>query len=233
VTIDGEDARDFDDAVWCEPTRSGFRLLVAIADVSHYVRPGTALDDEAYLRATSAYFPDYVVPMLPEVLSNGICSLNPNVERLCMVCDMQIDREGDVTRSRFYRAVMRSHARLTYTDVWKAIGPKERDARDRIGDALLPHLEHLHQLYKLLAKQRQQRGAIDFESREVKFRLAPTGEVLQMGAYERNDAHKLIEECMIAANVQAAKFLGRQRMPAPYRVHAPPPVQKYEDRSSS
>ncbi len=228
VTIDGEDARDFDDAVYAEPTAQGFRLVVAIADVSHYVRPGTALDDEAYNRATSVYFPDFVVPMLPETLSNGICSLNPEVERLCMVCDMQVDRDGEVKRSKFYPAVMRSHARLTYTQVWAALGEKNAEVRARIAH-VMPHLDHLYQLYRILAKQRQARGAIDFEGEEFKFRLAPSGEVVAMGAYERNDAHKLIEECMIAANVQAARFLSRKRVPAPYRVHAPPPEHKYED----
>jgi len=228
VTIDGEDARDFDDAVYAEPTENGFRLLVAIADVSHYVQPGSALDEEAYNRATSVYFPGFVVPMLPETLSNGICSLNPRVERLCMVCDMQVDRDGEVTRSKFYPAVMRSHARLTYTRVWQALGEKDADARREYAD-VMPQLKHLHQLYKLLAKARQKRGAIDFESREVDFRLAPSGEVVQLGAYERNDAHKLIEECMIAANVEAAKYLQKRRIPAPYRVHAPPPASKYED----
>jgi ribonuclease R len=228
VTIDGEDARDFDDAVYAEPTENGFRLLVAIADVSHYVQPGSALDEEAYNRATSVYFPGFVVPMLPETLSNGICSLNPRVERLCMVCDMQVDRDGEVTRSKFYPAVMRSHARLTYTRVWQALGEKDADARREYAD-VMPQLKHLHQLYKLLAKARQKRGAIDFESREVDFRLAPSGEVVQLGAYERNDAHKLIEECMIAANVEAAKYLQKRRIPTPYRVHAPPPASKYED----
>ena len=228
VTIDGEDARDFDDAVYAEPTESGFRLLVAIADVSHYVQPGSALDEEAYNRATSVYFPGFVVPMLPETLSNGICSLNPRVERLCMVCDMQVDRDGEVTRSKFYPAVMRSHARLTYTRVWQALGEKDAEARREYAD-VMPQLKHLHQLYKLLAKARQKRGAIDFESREVDFRLAPSGEVVQLGAYERNDAHKLIEECMIAANVEAAKYLQKRRIPTPYRVHAPPPASKYED----
>jgi ribonuclease R len=228
VTIDGEDAKDFDDAVYAEPTATGFRLLVAIADVSHYVRPGSALDEEAYNRATSVYFPGYVVPMLPETLSNGICSLNPKVERLCMVCDMQVDHEGEVLRSKFYPAVMRSHARLTYTRVWQAIGEKDPDARRELAD-VLPQLKHLHQLYKLFAKARQRRGAIDFESSEVEFRLGPSGEVVQLGAYERNDAHKLIEECMIAANVEAAKYLQKKRIPAPYRVHAPPPASKYED----
>jgi len=228
VTIDGEDARDFDDAVYAEPSGDGFRLLVAIADVSHYVRAGTALDTEAYNRATSIYFPGFVVPMLPETLSNGICSLNPRVERLCMVCDMQIGRDGEVARSKFYPAVMRSHARLTYTRVWQAIGEKDKDACEELAD-VLPQLKQLHQLYKVLAKARQRRGAIDFESTEVEFRLAPSGEVVQLGAYVRNDAHKLIEECMIAANVEAAKFLQKKRIPAPYRVHAPPPASKYED----
>ena len=228
VTIDGADARDFDDAVFAEPNAHGFRLVVAIADVSHYVKPGTALDGEAYSRATSVYFPGFVVPMLPETLSNGICSLNPSVERLCMVCDMQVDREGEVVRSKFYAAVMRSHARLTYERVWQAIGEKDRDACEELAD-VLPHLRHLHQLYKVLAKARQRRGAIDFESSEVEFRLAPSGEVVQLGAYERNEAHKLIEECMIAANVEAAKFLHKRRIPAPYRVHAPPPASKYDD----
>jgi ribonuclease R len=228
VTIDGEDARDFDDAVYAEPNKDGFRLLVAIADVSHYVQTGSALDNEAYNRATSVYFPGFVVPMLPETLSNGICSLNPRVERLCMVCDMQVDSEGEVVRSKFYPAVMRSHARLTYTRVWQAIGEKDADARDELSD-VLPQLKNLHQLYKLLAKARQRRGTIDFETTEVEFRLAPSGEVVQLASYERNDAHKLIEECMIAANVEAAKFLHKRRIPAPYRVHAPPPASKYED----
>ena len=228
VTIDGEDARDFDDAVYAEPTKDGFRLVVAIADVSHYVRPGTALDDEAVKRATSVYFPGFVVPMLPETLSNGICSLNPKVERLCMVCDMQVDRDGEVARSKFHAAVMRSHARLTYTRVWQALGEKDAAARAELAD-VLPHLEHLHQLYRILAKARQRRGAIDFDSREVKFRLDKAGAVVQLAAEARNDAHKLIEECMIAANVEAAKFLDQRKIPALYRVHAPPPESKYED----
>jgi ribonuclease R len=228
VTIDGEDARDFDDAVFAEPIASGFRLVVAIADVSHYVQPETALDEEAYKRATSVYFPGFVVPMLPETLSNGICSLNPKVERLCMVCDMQVDQAGEVTKSKFYPAVMRSHARLTYNQVWKALGEKDVEARAQIGN-LMPHIEHLYQLYKVLAKARKKRGAIDFESAEVKFRLAPSGEVVQLGSEPRNDAHKLIEECMIAANVQAALYLSKLRVPALYRVHEPPPEGKYQD----
>ncbi|MEO8010177.1 MAG: VacB/RNase II family 3'-5' exoribonuclease, partial [Dokdonella sp.] len=170
----------------------------------------------------------FVVPMLPETLSNGICSLNPKVDRLCMVCDMQIDRDGEVIRSTFYDAVMRSHARLTYTRVWHTVGEKLAEARAELG-TVLPQLETLHHLYKQLARARQRRGSIDFESTEVKFRLGASGEVIQLGTEERNDAHKLIEECMIAANVEAAKFLIAKRIPSPYRVHAPPPASKYDD----
>jgi ribonuclease R len=228
VTIDGEDARDFDDAVFAEQVSGGFRLIVAIADVSHYVRPGTALDDEAQKRSTSVYFPGFVVPMLPETLSNGICSLNPKVDRLCMVCEMRVGFDGEVSNAKFYPAVMNSHARLTYTRVWQAIGEKSPDAREELR-TVLPQLEQLYQLYAILAKARQKRGAIDFESREVKFRLDNAGDVVQLGTEERNDAHKLIEECMIAANVEAAKFLDKRKIPALYRVHAPPPESKYED----
>lgn len=228
VTIDGEDAKDFDDAVWCEPTRDGFRLIVAIADVSHYVRPGTPLDQEAQLRATSVYFPGFVIPMLPETLSNGICSLNPKVDRLCFVCDMRIDRDGNTTKAKFYEAVMRSHARLTYTKVWKAIGEGDADAIDELGE-LLPHVERLHQLYKVLAKARAKRGAIEFETSETRFVIGPAGEVVQAGMLPRNDAHRLIEECMIAANVQAARFLLERGLPAPFRVHERPPENKYAE----
>ncbi len=228
VTIDGEDARDFDDAVWCEPNRAGFRLVVAIADVAHYVTPGTPLDEEAQLRATSVYFPGFVIPMLPETLSNGICSLRPHEDRMAFVCDMQVNHDGEVTRSRFYQAVMRSHARLTYTQVWKAIGEDDGDARAALG-ALLPQIERLHQLYQVLAKARAARGAIEFETSEVHFLLGPSGEVVQGGMSERNDAHKLIEECMIAANVEAAGYLLKKRIPAPFRVHDRPPEQKYAD----
>jgi len=229
VTIDGEDARDFDDAVYAEALKDGgFRLIVAIADVSHYVPVGTPLDVDAYERSTSTYFPGFVVPMLPETLSNGICSLNPKVDRLCMVCDMEVDEDGEVVRSKFYEAVMYSHARLTYNKVWQAVGERNADVRQEIAD-VLPQVETLHRLYKAMAKARKRRGAIDFETPEVKFRLAPSGDVVSMGASDRNDAHKLIEECMIAANVQAAKFLSKRKIPALYRVHAPPPAEKYED----
>ncbi|MBU8975016.1 MULTISPECIES: ribonuclease R [unclassified Lysobacter] len=232
VTIDGEDAKDFDDAVYCEPNKNGFRLVVAIADVSHYVRPGTPLDDEAQKRATSVYFPGFVVPMLPETLSNGICSLNPKVDRLCFVCDMQIDREGEVTQSKFFEAVMNSHARLTYTQVWNAVGDVPEDAKAEAVaqiDSLLPNVERLHQLYQILSKARERRGAIEFESSEVRFVLGPKGEVVQAGMLQRNDAHKLIEECMIAANVEAAKYLLASHVPSPFRIHERPPEQKYAD----
>ncbi|MCC8363666.1 ribonuclease R [Lysobacter sp. A6] len=233
VTIDGEDAKDFDDAVYAEPTRDGFRLIVAIADVSHYVVPGTPLDDEAQLRATSVYFPGFVVPMLPETLSNGICSLNPKVDRLCFVCDMHIDREGQVTRSKFYEAVMNSHARLTYTQVWNAVGgdalPEDREDALQVIGGLMPQVERLHQLYQILKRAREKRGAIEFESSEVRFVLGPGNEVVQAGMLQRNDAHMLIEECMIAANVEAAKFVLKKKIPAPFRIHDKPPEQKYTD----
>lgn len=229
ITIDGADARDFDDAVYAKRNwRGGYRLVVAIADVSHYVRPGDAIDDEAVNRATSTYFPGYVVPMLPETLSNGICSLNPGVDRLCMVCDMRVNKNGEVTSAKFERAVMRSHARLTYDTVWKAVGEDDAEARAQAGD-VLEQLETLHELYQALAKARRKRGAIDFDTVEVEFALDTEGVVVQMASRPRNDAHRLIEECMIAANVQAAAFLERRKIPSPYRVHAPPPAGKYED----
>ncbi|HEX5489379.1 MAG TPA: ribonuclease R [Rhodanobacteraceae bacterium] len=229
VTIDGADARDFDDAVYAEPARGGgFRVIVAIADVSHYVHPETALDEEAYQRGTSAYFPGFVVPMLPETLSNGICSLNPELERLCMACEMHVDAQGEVTRAKFYPGLMRSHARLTYDEVWRAIGERDAEARRGMG-RLLAHIDNLHALYKAFAAARKRRGTIEFETSEVEYRLDDHGEVVSLGSHERNDAHKLIEECMIAANVQAAKFLAKKKIPAPFRVHAPPPADKYED----
>src|SRR5690348_2123600 len=229
VTIDGADSRDFDDAVYAEPVRGGgFKLIVAIADVSYYVQPETALDDEAFKRGTSAYCPGFVVPMLPETLSNGICSLNPDVDRLCMACELRVSSNGEVTRAKFYPAVMRSHARLTYDQVWQVIGGNDDETRRSMGK-LLPHIDHLHALYKAFAAARKRRGTIEFETSEVDYRLDDKGDVVSLGAHERNDAHKLIEECMIAANVQAAKFLAKKNIPAPFRVHAPPPADKYED----
>jgi ribonuclease R len=233
VTIDGEDAKDFDDAVWCEPNADGFRLIVAIADVSHYVQPGTPLDTEAQLRATSVYFPGFVVPMLPETLSNGICSLMPKVDRLCFACDMQVGRDGAVTGASFHEAVMFSHNRLTYTDVWNVVGegiPEDDHAAAlaKVGDQL-PQIRQLHQLFKILDRARAKRGAIEFESSEVRFVLDAKGAVSQAGMIQRNDAHKLIEECMIAANVQAALYLLSTHIPAPYRDHDKPPESKYAD----
>ena len=228
VTIDGEDARDFDDAVHVRPLGDGgFRLWVAIADVAYYVPVGSALDGEAEARGTSVYFPGFVVPMLPEVLSNGICSLKPEVDRLALVCEMRIDARGQVMRARFAHAVIRSHARLTYTQVWQALSG-EPAARKALG-ALWPAIADLHALYRVLAAARAARGAIEFDSPEMHFRLDAAGEVQALGAYERNDAHRLIEECMIAANVQAARYLARRRLPVLYRVHEKPPQEKYAD----
>ncbi len=238
VTIDGEDARDFDDAVYCEPTKSGgFKLLVAIADVANYVKIGSALDAEALNRSTSVYFPARVIPMLPEKLSNGVCSLKPEVDRLCLVCEMLIDSAGVTKRSKFYPAVMKSHQRLTYNLVWHALRPKSADAqetqesnlaRERVAN-VLPQLQHLYTLYHILDAARKARGAIEFEGAEVKFNFDEAGLVHMVGRYERNDAHKLIEECMIAANVAAAKFISKAKIPALYRSHASPPEMRYDD----
>lgn len=229
VTIDGETARDFDDAVYCEPLRSGrrkggFRLVVAIADVSHYVRPGAALDGAARERGNSVYFPRRVIPMLPERLSNGLCSINPDVERLAMVCDMQIDTKGDIKQYRFYPAVMRSHARLTYTRVAALLGG-EQPADDREA-ALLPYLQHLDQLYRQLAKARVQRGAIDFETIETQMVFNAEGKIERILPVHRNDAHRIIEECMLAANVCASDFLHEHDHPMLYRIHAGPTPEK-------
>lgn len=227
VTIDGADARDFDDAVYAKRQRKGWRLVVAIADVASYVKPGGLLDAEAVNRGTSVYFPNRVVPMLPEALSNGLCSLKPREDRLCLACDMTVDEQGQVTRSRFVSAVMHSHARLTYGQVWRYLD--EGDIKlDQDGDAIRANLDDLHALYKVLKKARRQRGAIDFESQEVKFAFDEKGEVADLVPTERNDAHKLIEECMILANVEAARFLQKTGLPAPYRVHATPPMLKLE-----
>lgn len=228
VTIDGADAKDFDDAVWCEPAGDGFRLIVAIADVSHYVTPDSPLDLEAQRRGTSVYFPDRVVPMLPEALSNGICSLNPEVERLCMCCELRLDGKGGIKKYRFFRGVMRSHARLTYDKVWRMLGEGDKALRQEYR-ALVPHLENLHAAYKVMRAARRRRGAIDFESKEVGFEFDPRGQVARIVPLERNPAHMLIEECMIAANVAAAKFLENSKLPSPFRVHPPPQADKLED----
>jgi len=225
VTIDGEDARDFDDAVYCERVGKGYRLTVAIADVSHYVRPGTALDHEAVARGNSVYFPQHVIPMLPEILSNGLCSLNPLVDRLCMACEMEINARGDIVDYRFFEAVMRSQARLTYTKVAAMLVDGDAALRQEYAP-LVPHLEHLYALFKILNKARQSRGAVDFELPETKILYDAERKIERIVPLQRNDAHKLIEECMLAANVCAADFLTRKKVPAPYRIHAGPPAEK-------
>ncbi len=228
VTIDGEDARDFDDAVHCRREKEGWRLWVAIADVSHYVHPGTALDAEAENRGNSVYFPERVIPMLPEVLSNGLCSLNPRVDRLCMVCEMEVSPRGKVLRSKFYEGVMRSAARLTYTEVNAAVVERDEKARRRVGD-LLPHLEELYALYRQFDRRRKARGAIEFETTETRIVFGEQRKIERIEPCGRNDAHRLIEECMIAANVEAARFLLKHRMPTLFRVHEPPDEEKVEN----
>jgi ribonuclease R len=228
VTIDGEDARDFDDAVYCEPLRGGsWRLLVAIADVGSYVVPDGALDREAQLRGTSVYFPNRVLPMLPEALSNGLCSLNPHVDRLCMVCEMRVNAEGKVTRSRFFEGVMRSAARLTYTKV-AAYLANPAAVHDAEVTALGKHLQNLYGVFKALHRARLKRGALDFDAPELKVYFDANGKIASLVEATRNDAHRLIEECMIAANVQAARFLKKHRIPTLYRVHGKPEEDRLE-----
>ncbi len=226
VTIDGADARDFDDAVFAEPQGDGWRLLVAIADVSHYVQPDTPLDREARLRGTSVYFPDRVVPMLPEELSNGLCSLNPHVDRLCFVCEMAVSTKGEVTRSRFFDGVMRSHARLTYEEAAEILAssvPRGKHA------ALKPALEHLNAVYEALRERRERRGAIDFHLKENKIQLDERGKVESVRPVERLVTHKLIEECMVAANVESARRMKRAKIPGLYRVHEGPEEERLEE----
>jgi ribonuclease R len=227
VTIDGADARDFDDAVYCEPATSGWRLIVAIADVSHYVKPGSALDSSARERGNSVYFPGRVIPMLPELLSNGLCSINPGVDRLCMVCDMQVSTTGTIKSYRFYDAVMKSHARMIYDDV-AAILSGDVVVRKRF-EELVPHLENLRQLYKAFSKQRRKRGTIEFETTDTVIEFGPGKKIENIVPLVRNVAHRLIEECMIAANVCAAKYLNKHQLPALYRVHETPAADKLSD----
>ena len=224
VTIDGEDARDFDDAVYCRPEGRGYRLWVAIADVSHYVRPGAPLDREAYDRGNSVYFPRRVIPMLPEELSNGLCSLNPQVDRLCMMCEMEVSSFGNIKKYRFYPAVMHSKARLTYTQVWDWLSGAEKPPKEQAW--LLPDLQNLHKLFKVLLKARSKRGAIDFETLETKMLFDEHDKIERIIPYARNDAHKVIEECMLAANVCASDFLQTKKHPALYRVHEGPTPEK-------
>ena len=236
VTIDGEDARDFDDAVYCEPAvigkssgrakaPNGWRLVVAIADVSHYVKPGEAIDDDAYERATSVYFPRRVIPMLPEKLSNGLCSLNPNESRLAMVCDMLITSAGEVHAYQFFPAVICSHARFTYTEVAAILantrGPEAARRKERVGDLL-----NLHEVYRALLKERAKRGAVDFETTETQIVCDENGRIEKIVPRTRNEAHKLIEEAMLAANVCAADFIALSKHPSLYRVHEGPTPEK-------
>ena len=238
VTIDGEDAKDFDDAVYCEPLKKGgwrrlkggWRLLVAIADVSHYVRPGSALDSEAWKRGTSVYFPGQVVPMLPEKLSNGLCSLNPDVDRLCMVCEMTVLPTGEIKDYQFFEAVMHSRARLTYTQVAGMIAQQD-DPRSVVRNqfkGVVEHIDHLHDLYRALRAAREQRGAIDFESGETRILFDEQRKIEQIIPQVRTKAHMLIEECMLAANVCSATLLEKCKMPALYRVHSGPGEEKLE-----
>jgi len=228
VTIDGEDARDFDDAVYCQPKKSGgWRLWVAIADVSYYVRNGTALDDEAIARGNSVYFPSQVIPMLPEKLSNGLCSLNPEVDRLCMVCEMTVSAAGKLSGSQFYPAVMRSHARFTYTKVAEILNGDE-SLREQY-KAQVADLENLEQMYLALNDARAKRGAIAFETEESIFIFNEDKKIASVEPLIRNDAHKIIEECMILANVATAKFIEKHNKPGLFRVHDKPSEDKYKN----
>lgn len=236
VTIDGEDARDFDDAVFCEAKKSGgWRLYVAIADVSHYVKPGAPLDEEAHQRGNSVYFPGYVVPMLPEALSNGLCSLNPKVDRLAMICEMTISAAGNISGYQFYEGLICSHARLTYTQV----GALLQEPESKLGmlvnkefSELVPHLYELYGLYKVLREARRQRGAIDFETTETRIDFGPERKIEQIVPVFRNDAHKLIEECMLCANVATARFVETVKKPGLFRVHLGPREKKLENLRS-
>ncbi|TWC41313.1 RNAse R [Pseudomonas sp. SJZ079] len=238
VTIDGEDARDFDDAVYCEKSggnwrlfSGGWKLYVAIADVSHYVKIGSALDDEAQVRGNSVYFPERVIPMLPEELSNGLCSLNPQVDRLAMVCEMTISKTGKMTDYQFYEAVIHSHARLTYNKVSAMLEqPKSTEGKALRGEysEVLPHLKQLYSLYQVLLSARHERGAIDFETQETRIIFGADRKIAEIRPTQRNDAHKLIEECMLAANVATAAFMQKHEIPALYRVHDGPPPERLE-----
>ncbi len=226
LTIDGADARDFDDAVFCEPSGKGFRLLVAIADVAYYVEQGTPLDKQAIRRGTSVYFPDRVVPMLPEALSNGLCSLNPEVDRLCMVCEMRVEPDGKVSRSKFYEAVMRSAARLTYTEVSDFFTGTNTN---HVPKPLQQDLQNLRDVFNVFATNRRKRGAVELDIPQTRIEMGKDGAVKSIMAVNRNDAHRLIEECMIAANVQAAKFIRKNKISGLYRVHAKPDPDRFDD----
>ena len=228
VTIDGANAKDFDDAAFAEPRGEGWRVVVAIADVSHYVRPGDPLDEEAAQRGVSVYFPGSVLPMLPEVLSNDLCSLRSGVDRFCLACEMRVDSAGSLKSWRFFRALMRSAARLTYSGVHTAIEAGDAKARRELGGLLEP-VQNLYGAWRTLAAARRRRGALDLDLPETVVRLSGNGQVLGLDQSERHNAHRVIEELMIAANVAAARYLSRARMPALYRVHAPPDPDGLEE----
>ncbi|KUJ75522.1 ribonuclease R [Thiomicrospira sp. XS5] len=225
VTIDGEDSKDFDDAVFAKRRKKGWRLVVAIADVSHYVKPGTALDKEAYERGNSVYFPQQVIPMLPEKLSNGLCSLNPKVDRLCMVCDMYIDDDGKLERTQFYDAVMNSKARLTYNKVHEMLTDENSEHRQTYAE-FVPNIEDLNDLYQVLKKAREVRGALDFDTTETRIVFDDNRKIEKIVPVTRNDAHKLIEECMLMANVATARYLKWHKIPMLYRVHDKPSEER-------
>lgn len=227
VTIDGDDARDFDDAVFCEKQDKGWRLLVAIADVSHYVKPQTALDQEAALRGTSVYFPNRVIPMLPERLSNELCSLQAHVDRYSLICELSITADGEVQHSHFFRGIIRSAARLTYTQMEDIVVHQTKQARQN-HQALLPHLDQLYSLYQALYKARKNNGLIDFSAFESRFEFDSQGHIAAIDMLERNHAHRLIEEMMLVANVAAGQFLEQNTMPTLYRIHATPKPEKLE-----
>ena len=227
ITIDGEDSRDFDDAVYAEPTKNGWKLLVAIADVSHYVKEGSELDSESYERGNSVYFPHRVVPMLPEAISNGLCSLNPKVERLSMVCEMSIDPLGELLDYKFYSAVMLSHARLTYTQVNEMLEDKKSPLRKTFSN-VADNIDFLYGLYKTLRISRQKRGVMDFDRIESQILFDNKGKIKDIVASSRNDAHRLIEECMLMANQAAAKFLQKNNEDFLYRSHPKPTAEKVE-----
>jgi len=228
VTIDGADARDFDDAVFCEKQGSGWRLLVAIADVTHYVIQQTTLDDEARLRGTSVYFPDRVIPMLPEILSNGLCSLKPDIDRYSLVCELNLDAKGKVKRSSFFKAVIRSVARMTYTEMATIVVDKISDARQERKN-VVSHLDNLYQLYQLLHAERREKGLIDFSSIESRFEFNDEGHIESIHTIQRNEAHRLIEEMMLVANVAAGEFLQENEIFGMYRIHNTPKPEKLED----
>lgn len=229
VTIDGEDAKDFDDAVYCVPReKGGWLLYVAIADVSHYVKPDSALDQEAYKRGNSVYFPGKVIPMLPEALSNNLCSLNPKVDRLVLACEMTINDTGRIMRYRFMEGVIHSHARLTYNQVYAVMEKQDRRMRDQYSE-FVPQLSHLYDIFRVLSKARRSRGAIDFDLPETKIIFGSSRKIEKIVPYERFDSHRVIEECMLCANICAARFIKKNKQPGLYRVHEGPTVEKLHD----